>query len=108
MAASTRRRSTGTKRTASAERSSKSSGSSRNVRRRFFVCLSNDGYTASLEVRKIYTAVPDATALKLGLLRVVDESGEDYLYPSSQFGEIDLPHDIAKAIAPRPARQSKA
>ena len=70
------------------------------------MCLSNDGHPASLEVRKIYTTVPDATALKLGLLRVVDESGEDYLYPSDQFGEIELPRRIAKAIAPR--RQSKS
>lgn len=71
------------------------------------MCLSNDGHPASLEVRKIYTTVPDAPALKLGMLRVVDESGEDYLYPSDQFGEIELPLRIAKAIAPSSARQSK-
>lgn len=72
------------------------------------MCLSNDGYAASLEVRKIYVTVPDATALKLGMLRVIDESGEDYLYPSEQFGEIELPRRIAKVIEPRPARQSKS
>jgi hypothetical protein len=76
------------------------------MRRKFVVCLSNDGYAASLEVRKIYTTLPDATALKLGMLRVIDESGEDYLYPSDQFGEIELPRRIAKAIAR--ARQSKS
>lgn len=72
------------------------------------MCLSNEGYPASLEVRKIYTTVPDATALKLGLLRVLDESGEDYLYPSDQFGEIELPPRIAKALAARRARQPKS
>jgi hypothetical protein len=54
----------------------------------------------------INTTLPDATALKLGMLRVIDESGEDYLYPSDQFGEIELPRRIAKAIAR--ARQSKS
>ena len=62
------------------------------------MCLSNDDYAASLEVRKIYTTVPDATALKLGMLRVVDESGEDYLYPSAFFAPIELPEAIAKAL----------
>jgi hypothetical protein len=76
------------------------------VRRKFVVCLSNNGYAASLEVRKIYTTLPDATALTLGMLRVIDESGEDYLYPSDQFGEIELPRRIAKAIAP--ARRSRS
>jgi hypothetical protein len=108
MAASTQRKSTGTRRTASAAKSSKSSVSSRDVRRKFVVCLSNDGYAASLEVRKIYTTVPDGTALKLGMLRVIDEFGEDYLYPSEQFGEIELPRRIAKAIAPSPRRRSRS
>ena len=107
MAAHTRRKSTGTRRTASVAKSSRSSGSSRDARRKFVVCLSNEGYAASLEVRKIYRAMPDARALKLGMLRVVDESGEDYLYPSRQFGEIELPLRIAKAIGPSSARQSK-
>lgn len=75
-------------------------------RRKFVVCLDNDGYAASLEVRKIYTTVPDASALKLGLLRVVDESGEDYLYPADQFGEIELPRRIAKAMARAPRSKS--
>jgi hypothetical protein len=52
--------------------------------------------------------VPDATALKLGMLRVVDESGEDYLYPSDQFAGIDLPPKIAKVIAPSSGRRSKS
>ena len=51
------------------------------------VCIDNDGYPASLERRKIYVALRDPAAEKHGLLRVVDESGEDYLYP-----KMFLPH----------------
>jgi hypothetical protein len=99
MAASTPRKSTGTKRTASVARSTRSSGSSRDARGKHVVCVSNDGYAASLEVRKIYTTIRDAAAEKLGFLRVVDESGEDYLYPRVQFSEITLPRGLAKVLA---------
>jgi len=63
------------------------------------VCLSNAGYAASLEVRKLYPVISDPASLRLGLLRVVDESGEDYLYPTDRFGQIELPQRIATAIA---------
>jgi hypothetical protein len=49
------------------------------------VCVKNDGYPASLEKRKLYVMLPDRAAEKHGLLRVIDESGEDYLYPKSFF-----------------------
>jgi len=62
------------------------------------VCVSNDGYQASLEVRKIYTALRDADADKVGMVRVIDESGEDYLYPREQFSAIALPPELAKAL----------
>ena len=62
------------------------------------MCVSNDGYVASLEVRKIYTTLRDAAAEKVGMMRVVDESGEDYLYPREQFSEIALPPGLAKAL----------
>lgn len=52
---------------------------------RFGVCLQNEGYPASLEPRKIYQVIDDADAARDGFLRVVDESGEDYLYPESLF-----------------------
>jgi hypothetical protein len=52
----------------------------------------------SLEARKIYRMMPDAKAEKFGMLRVVDESGEDYLYPKGQFGRLELPVRIAKAF----------
>jgi hypothetical protein len=62
------------------------------------VCLDNEGYAASLERRKIYIALPDAEAEKHGLLRVIDESGEDYLYPKTSFGPIILPDPLKKAV----------
>jgi hypothetical protein len=64
---------------------------------RFVVCVLNEGYAASLEVRKIYEVIPDAEAEKHKQLRVIDESGEDYLFPEEYFRPIDLPQDV-KAI----------
>jgi hypothetical protein len=55
---------------------------------RFVVCLDNAGYDAALDVRKLYRVVPDSKSEKLGLLRIVDESGEDYVYPKRLFAEI--------------------
>ena len=62
------------------------------------ICVKNDGYEVSLELRKIYLAVPDADSEQHGLRRVIDESGEDYLYPGSFFVEIALPHPIRRAV----------
>ena len=62
------------------------------------VCVKNDGYAASLERRKLYLVVKDAAAEKHGLLRIVDESGEDYLYPKIFFRPIALPRSVRKAI----------
>jgi hypothetical protein len=62
------------------------------------VCISNDGYEASLERRKIYVAIADPAAETHGLLRVVDESGEDYLYPKALFRSIALPDAVKKAV----------
>ena len=62
------------------------------------VCLDNEGYAASLERRKIYIALPDLEAERHGLLRVIDESGEDYLYPKASFGSINLPDPLKKAV----------
>jgi hypothetical protein len=64
----------------------------------FLVCVDNDGYPASLEKRKIYVALRDLGAEKHGLLRVVDESGEDYLYPKALFRPIALPRSVKKAV----------
>ena len=49
------------------------------------VCVDSEGYPTSLEKRKIYVALPDRAAEQRGLVRIVDESGDDYLYPKSFF-----------------------
>jgi len=59
--------------------------------RQFVLCIKNDGYTVSLEVRKVYQRLPDAAAEARHLVRVIDESGEDYLYSEDHFVAIDLP-----------------
>ena len=68
-------------------------------RKSFVVCLSNDGYAASLEPRKIYVALRAAAAERNGLLRVVDESGEDYLYSRERFAPLKLPPGLQQALA---------
>jgi len=62
------------------------------------VCVDNEGYAASLEKRKIYIALRDAGAEKHGLVRIVDESGDDYLYPKAFFRSIALPQSVRKAV----------
>ena len=64
----------------------------------FVVCLKNKGYEASLEPRKIYEALPDADAAKHRMLRVIDESGEDYLYPAAYFASIELSQPLRRAV----------
>jgi len=66
---------------------------------RFVVCVKNDGYLASLEPRKIYPVLPDEKAAKHGLIRVIDESGEDYLYPTDFFVPIEVPKAAEKTFA---------
>jgi hypothetical protein len=66
--------------------------------RSFVVCVENDGYGASLERRKIYLSIPDSGAEKHGLMRVIDESGEDYLYPKALFRPIELPQPVKRAV----------
>ena len=58
---------------------------------RFFLCVSNHAYPASLETRKVYRGLPDPTAEARGFVRVIDESGEDYLYPATCFVAVELP-----------------
>jgi hypothetical protein len=70
----------------------------RSTRKQFVVCLRNDGYEVSLERRKIYQVLPDADAAKHKQLRVIDESGEDYLYPQKLFATIELPQSIRRAV----------
>jgi hypothetical protein len=65
----------------------------------FVVCIKNDSYPASLELRKIYKVVADARAAEHGQIRVIDESGEDYLYPASFFIPIELPEAVEIAFS---------
>lgn len=65
---------------------------------RFAVCVNNDGYPASLELHKIYRVLPDEDAKADGDLRIVDESGEDYLYPAERFILLKLPRAVEKSL----------
>jgi hypothetical protein len=65
---------------------------------RYVVCIGNSDYEASLELRKIYPVVPDSEALQDGDLRIVDESGEDYLYSAGRFLAIDVPKALERAM----------
>lgn len=72
--------------------------------KRFAVCIRNDEYEASLELRKIYEVLDDADASAHRMIRVVDEEGEDYLYPSAWFVSIELPRNVEQAILELVAR----
>jgi hypothetical protein len=65
---------------------------------KFVLCVRNRGYEVSLEPRKLYQVLPDRVALSRGQIRVVDESGEDYLFPKDLFAEIKLPVAIRRAV----------
>jgi hypothetical protein len=66
--------------------------------KQLLVCIDNEGYPASLEKRKIYVALPDRAAEKQGMVRIIDESGDDYLYPKAFFRAITLPQSVKKAV----------
>jgi len=68
---------------------------------RFVICIKNEGYQASLEPRKIYRVVADAKAEGKGMLRVVDESGEDYLFPADFFVPVEVPAEANVAFVDR-------
>jgi hypothetical protein len=70
----------------------------KSLSKQLVVCVDNDGYPASLEKRKIYVVLRDPVAEKRGLLRIIDESGDDYLYPKALFRSIALPQAIKKAV----------
>lgn len=64
----------------------------------FAVCINNRSYPASLELHKIYRVIPDAAAAADGDIRVVDESGEDYLYSADRFVEIEPPQTVKRSL----------
>jgi len=65
---------------------------------RFMLCVNNEAYPVSLELRKVYKTIPDASANEKGFVRIVDESGEDYLFPERCFVPIELPQAARKAF----------
>jgi hypothetical protein len=65
----------------------------------YLLCIRNDGYPASLQTRRLYENVSDKAAEARGLVRVIDESGEDYLYPERLFATVKLPLPVVRAIA---------
>jgi hypothetical protein len=69
------------------------------AKRFYVVCLGNEGFEASLELRKLYVALGAAGTEEPGYLRVIDESGEDYLYPARLFQEIAVPRKLARALS---------
>jgi hypothetical protein len=66
--------------------------------KQFALCLDNEGNEASLIVGKVYPIVPDPRAAKDALVRVVDESGEDYLFARSQFAFVDFPDSVRRKL----------
>ena len=71
--------------------------------RSYALCIENEGHRAALDVRKVYEVLPDPVAQKRGLRRVIDESGEDYLYPVTFFVPIALPRGAVRAFSKRSA-----
>ena len=65
---------------------------------RFVICIKNKDYAASLELRKLYQIVADDTAVALHQIRVIDESGVDYLYPEEYFVPVQLPQSAERAV----------
>ena len=77
-----------------------------NSRHRYALCVQADE-GEDIEVRKVYEVLPDEFAAKRRHVRVVDESGEDYLYPAELFVLLDLPREVERALRPRSTRRTK-
>ena len=75
---------------------------------RFVVCIENAGYPVSLELHKIYRIIADAEAARDGDVRIVDESGEDYLYPAEWFAAVELPRRVKSSLLRRSAQLQSA
>ena len=76
-------------------------------KKRFLLCVRNTG-CEDLELRKLYEQLPDLRGAKDGYVRVVDESGDDYLYPGAQFVAVELPREAERALAAASRRRSAA
>lgn len=77
-----------------------------NSDQKYAICIDNTDYPASLELRKIYRVIADPDARQDGDLRVIDESGEDYLYPKDYFVIVDFPESATRALRKSFAREA--
>lgn len=68
------------------------------TRLRFAICLNNDGYVDDLKVRTVYQVLPDESAARSNYVRVIDDTGEDYLYPAAYFIPVEVPPEAAQAL----------
>ena len=64
----------------------------------YVLCINDGGYPESLEVRKVYAVLPDERAATNNYIRVIDETGEDYLYPMKYFVPVELPPEAIAAL----------
>lgn len=74
----------------------------------YLLCVRNDGYPASLEVHKVYQSLADSEAAEHRMVRIIDESGEDYLFPARFFVTVELPNAVKKAFTRRSRTQISA
>ena len=103
-----RRMASAGKRSSASGMSTSTSRSRRRLPPRFVVCVENSAYPASLELHKIYRVLADGAAAADGDLRVVDESGEDYLYPAEWFAVVEVPRRVRASLLGRPTRLESA
>ena len=73
------------------------------MKQKFLLCLDNEGYEASLETRKLYEKISDKAAERHNQVRIIDESGDDYLYPSQFFADVRLSPQIRERIIEKTA-----
>ncbi len=65
---------------------------------RFVICINNGGYVDDLKVRTVYQMLPDESAAKSDYVRIVDETGEDYLYPAAYFVSVEVPREVEEVL----------
>ena len=70
----------------------------KNTQPRFAVCIKNAGHPDDLQVRTVYQVLPDESAATSNYIRVIDETGEDYLYPAEYFVFVEVPSEAAKSL----------
>ncbi len=70
---------------------------------RYAMCVKNRGYPASLDVCKVYRVIADSSAARSRMVRVIDETGEDYLYPAAYFRFVELPRDVLSLFSRKSA-----